>query len=299
MISVGTNSCRLLVAARESGERWRCEYEEVRGTRLGQGLGSGVSLAPEAVERTLAAVREFAPLAGKTDARFGIATSALRDADGSREFARRFRAAAGFDVHILTGAQEASCSFAGALAGLRAAGESTAGTTCVVDVGGGSTEFAVGTDAGQPRHLASLPVGAVRITERLLASDPPTSQELELAAAHVRIELEAAAALGRAAQRIVAVGGTADTAARMLLAYDASDNPVAAVQRADLEALLKLAASLPLAERKRLRALPEQRADIFPAGLVILVGALAALGADRTLVTRSDLLLGFVLGRFP
>ena len=94
---------------------------------------------------------------------------------------------------------------------------------------------------------------------------------------------------------VVAVGGTATTAARMLQAFDdASGSGVATIAAADLAALLKAVLSMPTSERKRLRGLPAQRADIFPAGMLIIDEVVTAAGASSLTITDSDLLLGYV-----
>src|SRR5579859_4699822 len=122
VISVGTNSCRLLIAVRGADGVLRPDYHETRGTRLGEGVDEARTLRPDAIDRTLAAVEAYASLARGSDKIFGIGTSALRDSANRREFTDRFESVAGAKLELLGGDEEASCSFDGALAGLRASG---------------------------------------------------------------------------------------------------------------------------------------------------------------------------------
>lgn len=274
----------------------RPDYHETRGTRLGEGVDTTRSLNADAVERTLAAVRDYAALARGADDVFGIGTSALRDAGDRAEFTRRFERDAGTALTILSGEEEASSSFAGALAGLHAAGADVRDPLSVVDVGGGSTEIATRARESDEPRVASLQIGAVRLTEAWLKTDPPRPSDVERARRVVRAALEGLADDVRPAGKVVAVGGTATTAARMLQALDdASGSAVAAIATADLSELLKAVLALPTSERKRMRGLPAQRADIFPAGLLIIDELVRAAGASQLYVTDSDLLLGYVV----
>lgn len=297
IISVGTNSCRLLIANDGEGT-WQPEYHELHGTRLGEGLRVAGRLQKAAIERTLAAVRAMGDLAHGADERFGIGTSALRDAANADEFAHAFSREAGLELQILSGEEEARSSYAGALMGLATAGIDVANDVCVVDIGGGSTEIAVGRARFEPDVVTSVELGAVGLTEAAMRCDPPSTEEVERATMTARLALQAAAAsLGRPGAAVTAVGGTADAAARMLQAYETAGSGIqnaAIVRRPDLDALLKLVLSVPTEQRKKLRGLPEQRADIFPAGLIILIELLAAFGQDRARITQSDLLLGYI-----
>lgn len=297
IISVGTNSCRLLIA-RKDKDAWQPEYHELRGTRLGEGLKAARQLDDAAMQRTLAAVKAMASLAHAADERLGIGTSALREAVNSPAFALAFAQATGAELAILTGDEEARYSYAGALMGLAAAGIDFSNGACVADIGGGSTEIAAGGAALDPEIAMSVELGAVGLTETTMPSDPPTADEIERATMTARLALQAAVVrTNRADSPLVAVGGTADAAAHMLLAYEAAvraGTGPAIVRASDLDALLKLVLSVPTEQRKKLRGLPEQRADIFPAGLIIFVELLAALGRQQATVTQSDLLLGYI-----
>src|SRR5450755_2529511 len=175
-VDIGTNSTRLLVADIE-GEGADALLQPVerqmRITRLGAGVDADRRLRPDAIERTVAVLREY----GETIARLGAtrvraaATSASRDARNRDEFFEpATEALHGVRPELLSGEEEAALSFLGATADLH---EPT--PYLVVDVGGGSTEFVVGTD--KPEGLISIDIGCVRLTEQFLQSDPPEPEE--------------------------------------------------------------------------------------------------------------------------
>jgi exopolyphosphatase / guanosine-5'-triphosphate,3'-diphosphate pyrophosphatase len=293
VISSGTNSCRLLVVRRES-RGLEVEHQDIRGTRLGEGLARTGELSADAMDRTLAAIVEFNALARLTDRAALIGTAALRKARNASAFGLSVKEKTGLDLHVLSGEEEARASFAGAMWSLDRAGVDRSGGACVVDVGGGSTEFAFGPSKNAPIRAVSIALGAVALTESYLAGDPPKSGEVTACRTAIRLALAAVKLTLEREELFVAVGGTADTAARMLQAYDAIGPGIARIERADLADLTELTSALPLAERRRLRGLPAQRADIFPAGLMLLDEIAVALGREGMLVTESDLLLGYL-----
>ncbi|MBV8081421.1 MAG: hypothetical protein JOY86_00395 [Candidatus Eremiobacteraeota bacterium] len=307
IISAGTNSCRLLIARYENGDV-RAEHHDIRGTRLGEGAGASGALSTAAMERTLDAMAEFALLGRRADQLFVIGTCALRDASNAADFEARANQITGTTMRVLTGEEEARASFDGALWALASAGKTPRRWLTVVDVGGGSTEIAVGEIQdrldGRNARVQSLQIGAVRMTERFFKHDPPLVPEITACRTAVRLELApialeqlAPGALAGSGGALAFVGGTADTAARVLHGYGSSDMRVADIRLADLGDLLQLVGSLPTAERKRLHGLPESRADIFPAGLVIIDEVARHAQASSFFVCEADLLVGYLRER--
>ena len=189
-IDCGTNSIRLLITDVSDGAEEEL-VREMRIVRLGQGVDATGRLAPEAIDRTLAATREYAEMIASLHAvrvRF-CATSAARDASNAEEFATAVEAIVGVRPEVLTGAEEARASFIGATRGL---GE-TGGDALVVDIGGGSTELVVGRDE-IVAWSTSLDIGSVRMTERFLRTDPPTAAEIEECGGFLREALAEASA---------------------------------------------------------------------------------------------------------
>jgi len=210
-IDCGTNSIRLLVADVDPATGALVDVERtMEVVRLGQGVDRTGRIAPEALERALAATRRYAARCGElgVEAIRYVATSATRDAENRREFVDGVRTAIGVEPEVIDGAEEARLSFGGATGVL---GSRHPGPLLVVDLGGGSTELVLGTDA--PIAAYSMDVGCVRMTERHLHSDPPTTSEIAAAAADVRAALDAASAMVPLERTVTLVGlsGTVTT----------------------------------------------------------------------------------------
>jgi len=291
-IDCGTNSTRLLVT--DGGSRPIERLMTI--TRLGQGVDAARRLAPEAVDRTLAVLREYRAVMD----RHGVervrvaATSAVRDAVNRDEFLDAAEAVVGVRPELLPGDEEGRLSFAGATAAL----DPAAGPFLVVDIGGGSTEFVVGSDA--PVGVASVDVGCVRITERYLHSDPPTplelSQAISVMHAHledVKRELPAVSE----ARRLVGLAGTVTTMAAVeigLAVYDPGRIHHFVLTRAAAEDVFRTLATERRADRVHNPGLEEARADVIVGGAAILVSIMRHFDFDHCLVSEADILDGLV-----
>ncbi|MBD7919232.1 Ppx/GppA family phosphatase [Cellulomonas sp. Sa3CUA2] len=222
-IDCGTNSIRLLVADVDPAAGTLVDLERSNEVvRLGQGVDRTGLLAPEALERTLAATRRYHEVCeglGVEAVRF-VATSATRDARNREEFVTGVRAALGVEPEVVAGDEEARLSFRGATGVLASRFD---GPFLVVDLGGGSTELVLGTDA--PEAAVSMDVGSVRLTERHLHDDPPTPAQVAAADADVHAALDAAAAvvpLGRTVT-LVGLAGSVTTLTAHALGLDHYD----------------------------------------------------------------------------
>jgi len=219
-IDCGTNSIRLLVADVDPGTGTLVDLDRrSEVVRLGQGVDRTGRLAPEALARTLDATRRYAELCstlGATSVRF-VATSASRDAENRADFVDGVRALLGVEPEVVSGQEEAALSFRGAT-GVVAARHP--GPFLVVDLGGGSTELVLGT--AEPEAAFSMDVGCVRLTERHLQGDPPSSDERAAARRDVAAALDAAAAvvpLGRTVT-LVGLAGSVTTVTAHALGLD-------------------------------------------------------------------------------
>jgi exopolyphosphatase/guanosine-5'-triphosphate,3'-diphosphate pyrophosphatase len=180
-IDIGTNTVLLLVAEQSSTGDLVPVVERAAITRLGEGVDRFRRLTPAAVARTSACLDDYATLvsASRVERIAIVGTSAMRDAEGGDALRARIRAAFGVDVRVLSGDEEARLTFRGAVSGL------AVGDRCevaVFDIGGGSTEVVIGqnTRPAPALHFAqSFDIGSVRLTERLMPSDPPTPAELD------------------------------------------------------------------------------------------------------------------------
>jgi exopolyphosphatase / guanosine-5'-triphosphate,3'-diphosphate pyrophosphatase len=297
-VDVGTNSVRLLVAD-VTGEGRDAELRpldrRMEITRLGQGVDATRRLAPDAVERTISVLREYRKALDELEVERvrATATSAARDATNRDDFFRPAHDALGVEPELLTGEEEAALSFLGATAGLRAPAP-----YLVVDIGGGSTEFVVGT--AEPERLISVDVGCVRLTEQYLHSDPPAPEELSQAVSIVRdhlIDVERDVPGVKEARTLIGLAGTVTTVAAVelgLARYDPDRVHHFRLTRAAAEDVFRTLATEPLAQRRHNPGLEPGRADVIVGGAIVLVGVLRAFGFDEMLVSEADILDGLV-----
>jgi exopolyphosphatase/guanosine-5'-triphosphate,3'-diphosphate pyrophosphatase len=293
LISIGTNSTRALVAEIGDGAPVTLLHRST-GTRIGEGLREHGHLDEAAVQRTLDAIAEHAAAIREHTPEFGIiATSALRRADNEADFEARVRALTGTGVEIISGEEEAASSFAGALSGVNASQGERFG---VLDVGGGSTEYAVGTKRDCER-VVSCEIGAVRLTEALPqltgTGGAVPGEAIDRARSYARRALQPALQLERV-NRLVLVGGSATTAValvrgeREFFSYDE-------LSANDIATWITRLAETPLEQRKALAGMNPQRADILLAGLLIIQQVVEAVKDSTPLVSTSDVLLGYLL----
>jgi exopolyphosphatase/guanosine-5'-triphosphate,3'-diphosphate pyrophosphatase len=281
-VDIGTNSTRLLV-----GDDRRTTI-----TRLGRGVDRSGRLDPEAMERTLAVLREYGDViraSGATAVR-AVATSAVRDAANGEDFLDRAGEALGVRPELLSGEEEGRLAFLGATAALDPAD----GPFLVFDIGGGSTEFVVGTTG--PEGVLSVDLGAVRLTEQWLHGDPPTAEELSMAVSVARTHVEEVARLlpaAKQAKTLVGLAGTVTTVAAVELGhYAREDVHRMRLTRAAAEDVFRTLALEPLEDRKANPGLQPERADVIVGGCCILVAILRHFDADSVLVSESDILDG-------
>jgi exopolyphosphatase/guanosine-5'-triphosphate,3'-diphosphate pyrophosphatase len=297
VVDIGTNSVKLLVGD-VTGDVVTPVLEQSRQTRLGRGLYTRHRLLPEPVAATAQAVAAFHALAREHGAGAvrAIATSAAREAANAETLVEAVRAAAGLEVEIITGEQEARWGFAGVMSDPRLRDQAV----LLLDVGGGSTEFVLGR-GHEVRLRQSHRLGAVRLLEELAPADPPAATDLTRGQRAVAIALETALApalrpslaeFGAAAVRLVGTGGTATILAMMALSLtrfdrDAVDGHV--LTRDDVAERLAQLWSLPAARRRGIPGLPPERADVILTGVLIYDAVMACFGFDALRVTTRSL----------
>ena len=301
-IDCGTNSTRLLVA--EPGRGGTADgtttiERRMRITRLGRGVDATGALAPEAVDRTLVVLREYRAALD----RHGVervrmtATSAARDATNREIFFEPAAEIVGTAPELLSGDEEGRLSFAGATAEL----DPARGPFLVVDIGGGSTEFAVGAGAGGPPDgVVSVDVGCVRVTEKFLHHDPPAPEELSQALSVVRDHLDDVARelpAATEATTLVGLAGTVTTVAAIELGlreYDRDRIHHFVLTRQAAEEVFRTLATERRAERVHNPGLEEARADVIVGGAAVLVAIMRYFERDECLVSEADILDGLI-----
>ncbi|NED33538.1 Ppx/GppA phosphatase family protein [Streptomyces sp. SID8499] len=301
-IDCGTNSIRLLVADADpvTGELVDLD-RRMTIVRLGQGVDRTGRLAPEALERTFAACREYAEVIerhGAERVRF-VATSASRDAENRDEFVRGVVDILGVEPEVISGDQEAEFSFTGATRELTGRADLDK-PFLVVDIGGGSTEFVVGED--RVRAARSVDVGCVRMTERHLVrdgvvSDPPAEDQI----AAIRADVEAALDLAeetvplRAAHTLVGLAGSVTSVsaiAQDLPEYDSERIHHSRVSRDRVREITTRLLHSTHAERAEIPSLHPGRVDVIGAGALVLLAIMERVGAEEVVVSEHDILDG-------
>lgn len=301
-IDCGTNSIRLLVADADpaTGELKDLD-RRMQIVRLGQDVDRTGRLAPEALERTFAACREYAAVIkglGAEQVRF-VATSASRDAENRDDFVRGVVDILGVEPEVITGDQEAEFSFNGATKELTGRADLER-PFLVVDIGGGSTEFVLGSDS--VRAARSVDVGCVRMTERHLVhggqiSDPPTEGQIAAIKADVATALDRAEETVplREAATLVGLAGSVTTVAAIALGLDRYDSEAIHHSRISLEKVREITGRLlssTHAERAAIPVMHPGRVDVIAAGALVLLSIMERTGATEVVVSEHDILDG-------
>ncbi|MGK2929306.1 MAG: Ppx/GppA phosphatase family protein [Acidimicrobiales bacterium] len=294
-IDCGTNSTRLLIA-RGTGRGKQALARVNTITRLGRGVDTSGRLDPEAIVRTVTVLEEYRTLLDQhgVDRVRMTATSAARDAANRDDFFDAAEVAVGSRPELLSGEQEAELSFCGATAELDPAD----GPFLVVDIGGGSTEFIVGTTEVEASQ--SIDIGCVRFTEQYIESDPPAPEELHACISVTDAWLEDITSqmpgVGEA-KTFVGLAGTITTMAAVeigLADWDRDAIHHFRFGRDAVEDVFRTLATESLADRKHNPGLEAARADVIVAGSCIFVAIMRRLGFDECLVSESDILDGLV-----
>ena len=296
VVDLGTNTTRLLVADVRDGQLEELE-KQTTITRLGQGVDATGRLADEAMDRVRETLDEYRQTIDRLQAEevIAVATSAMRDADNGPEFRDELNRRYGIDARTISGDEEARLTFLGATSGRTAAAKRPP-SMVVIDIGGGSTEYVVGSN-GDPDFHVSAQMGSRRHTERFLQSDPPTHEELEALAADVRriVEESVPEEVREQTAEGIAVAGTATTLAAIDLELDPYDPEKVHGYRLGLaaaERIQAMLAAVPVEERRNVTGLHPDRAPVIVAGVTILVESIRAFGLDEIEISESDILQG-------
>jgi exopolyphosphatase/guanosine-5'-triphosphate,3'-diphosphate pyrophosphatase len=303
-IDCGTNSIRLLIAdPPPSADAPLVDVtRRMEIVRLGQGVDRTGRLAPAAIERTRVALAGYAASirsAGATRVRM-VATSATRDAANREDFHAMVVDTLGAEPEVVTGDEEARLSFGGAVRGLGPHPEARA-PYLVVDIGGGSTEFVLGSAGDDPSLAArSVDVGCVRLTERHLHGDPPAATEVAAAEADVRaaLDLVRAAVPVEKAGTLVGLAGSVTTVTALALGlprYDSTKIHHATVTYDQVAVVARDLLAMPRSRRAALGPMHPGRVDVIGAGALILRVVMDELGTDAVIASEHDILDGIAL----
>lgn len=293
-IDCGTNSIRLLIADVDGPILDEVDRRMII-VRLGEGVDRTGAFSDAALERTFAACADYARVIrdlGAERVRF-VATSASRDVSNRAAFVDGVRERLGVEPEVISGTEEATLSFRGAVLGLPA--DVIESPRLVVDIGGGSTEFVLGDS--EPSAAISVDIGCVRMTERHLRDDPPTAEQIAATEADIAAALDRAGTVidWSAARSLVGVAGTVTTIvalARGLPAYDPAAIHGRSVLAAEVERWTADLLAMPREQRAALPVMHPGRVDVIAGGAMVLRAILRRTGQDRVVASETDILDG-------
>lgn len=295
-IDCGTNSIRLLIADVEDGKLTEIVHQMII-VRLGEGVDKTGEFSSAALERTFAATAEYAKLIAehKPQRVKFVATSASRDVSNRDVFVAGIKSRLGIEPTVISGDEEARLSFLGATADLVNESNPPEAPYLVVDIGGGSTEFVLGTIA--PEQALSTNVGCVRMTERHLTGDPATSEQIALATKDIDQAIDDAAKVVdlAKAKSLIGLAGSVTTVAAISLGLTAYKADVIHGSRISADEVHRIATQL-LAmtrkERSEIGSMHPGRIDVIGGGALVLDRIMQKTGIAEVVVSERDILDG-------
>lgn len=306
-VDCGTNSIRLLICEIVGG-RIREIHRTMEIVRLGKGVDATGELDQAALERTRTALTRFVEIMEfeeVVDVRM-VATSATRDASNREDFFSMTaellgRIRPGAIAEVISGEEEAVLSFRGAVVDL----DPDEGPFCVIDLGGGSTEFIVGEADGTILGSHSAQLGCVRITERIMRSDPPTDTEIEIAEDYIaeqlsRVELIVPITKARTFVGCAGTFTTLSALAQGLESYDAAAIHGSELRFDALKVLAREVVAEPATQRAQHPVIHKGRADVLGGGATIVRGIVEMIerntGVECFTISEKDILDGIIAG---
>jgi exopolyphosphatase/guanosine-5'-triphosphate,3'-diphosphate pyrophosphatase len=296
-IDVGTNSMRLLLCEYEKGH-FENKEKHLIVTRLGQGLSANGMISQDAIDRNMNALKIFKEKAEQYGAEevIAIATSAVRDAENREEFLNKAKQYSGIDIMVITGETEADMGITGVASESDAIKEEN---ILVIDIGGGSTELVLGNDKGI-LFSTSINAGTVRMTEKFITAHPIQENDIENLKINLQQLFEEPIRLLESMhiKKTIAIGGTATTIAAIyhsLCIYDPSIVHNTVITFEYLQDLLEQLKNMPVEKRYDVKGLQKERADVIPAGMIIMLHIMKSLGIASFTASENDNLEGAVI----
>jgi len=296
-IDIGTLTCRLLIGRVAGDDRLTEVHSDRRILRLGEGVDRDRLLRPDAIARVVETLRDWRTVINShhVEAQIAVATSAVRNARNREEFLGRVMQEVGFEIEVISGEEEARRTLLGIRSGL------PAGVTTILglDIGGGSTEFILDRP-GQAPVIRSIEIGVVRLTERLLTSDPPTADQIQSVRELIQKETEQIRTLLGELHSTTFVGtaGSITTLAAMaqkLTTYEPIRIHNYRLSLETIRGLEREILSRTKAQRREMPGLEAGREDVVVAGTLILQTVMETLGFSEGLVSDVGLREGILL----
>jgi len=297
-IDVGSNQVLIYIVKIENGNIKEVLIDEGEITKLGQGVTQTGVLRNDAVERTLTVLKRYKKILEKNHVKSYIAvgTSAIRESKNSGLFLKSIKDDTGIEINVISGEEEARLSFIAAVRGLNLQNKETA----VIDIGGGSTEFVFGIGNKIIKRFI-LKIGSLKMTESFLKSDPVKDEEFDNLIDFLDKEFQKLANLSYKRYFLAGVGGTMSNLGAMkykLSTYDPKVVHGSKIHLSELKKLIDDVKSMTLEERKRIKGLQPERADVILAGMIILYTIMVRLNAEIITISDMGLRHGLIFDKF-
>jgi len=298
-IDIGTNTILMLIAEVAPDGTLKMVRDEHGIARLGKGVDENRSISQEGFDRALELLRRYKEISDECESEAIVAcgTSVLRDAANSEEFGRFVFERLGFKLGVLNGDEEAELTYLGAVSEFLQPGEG--GHFAVLDIGGGSTELTLGVRETVERRQ-SLPLGCVRLTERILKSSPPSSLAMNQALKEIRARVSEFRSLPVRTQ-LIGVAGTLTTLAALELQLTEYDPQRVSGHVLTYDAIQQIFNHLRIKTIEEMLAYPQilpGRADVLLAGILILMEVMKRLNVDRITVSDRGLRYGIAIREY-
>lgn len=292
IMDLGTNSIKFFVSEVDKGKVYTL-LDTNNISRLGEGLQKTGFISSEAVERNIEVVKEFQSEAGKygVDTLKAVGTMCLRTAKNAADFVNRVKSETGIEIEVIDGAREAQLSYLAVVNDVLESDEEIA----VFDTGGGSTEFIFG-EGQKIIERFSTNIGAVRLTEEFLTSDPVSGDNLNKMLDYIRIFFDENR-VERKVKRLVGIGGTLTSLGAVkhkMKEYDPAIIQGSKLSLNEIEELIELFSSKTLEERKKIVGLQPKRADVIIAGASIVKSVMSALSVRELTISDRGLRHGLL-----
>ena len=298
-IDIGTNSVRLLVIRLNPNHSYIILSQQKQQIRLGEGEFEEEEILPEAIERLVIVCKKLADLARtfSTDEFVAVATSAMREAANQHKILHLLRQEAQIDVRVISGYEEARLIYLGVSSGILL-GDRQA---FFIDIGGGSTEIAVGREQNY-HYLESFKLGAIRLSNHYVSSDgtkPVSQDEYKKIQQHVKDAIIHSIQKIRGQKPVLAIGSSgtimnlAEIAQKAILQNGTTNGTILTFR--DLRKVIDLLCSLPLDQRRKIPGINPERADIIIPGAAILDVFMKELSLDSIIITGRGLQDGLLV----
>ena len=296
-IDIGTNTILCLIAELKNVGSFDVLDDIAEITRLGQGVHQTRQINPEGEERSFKVLQRYLERCKSLNVEeiIAVGTSALRDARNSAEVRARFREQLGLDVRVISGDEEAAYSFLAVQQGLPLKQQEL----LVVDVGGGSTEFIRGNEAGVSQAI-SINIGSVRLTEQFLHSDPVQEEECEKMMAAIEralAQLPPSWLKDSSILTLIGIAGTVTTlsaVAKKLTNYSHGEVHGGLLTLDEVRRQVELFQSKPIEERKAIPGLEPKRADVILAGACLIEKIMTLFHSERIIVSDHGVRYGLL-----